>query len=179
MALRLDEERGLVSVGIDTIRRHLRSTVFGDGGDDGRRVYLRARTLLITADSGGSNGARTRLWKWELQKLATESGLSISVRHLPPGTSKWNRSSTGCSRHQQELERTAIDESAVIVNLIAATRTRTGLRVRCELDPGRYPEGGRSQTRRCPASTSHASDSRRLELQIHPEDASRDESFVF
>ena len=141
----LTRNAGWVSVGIDhdtaafavnSIRRWWRTM--------GRRVYPRARTLLITADSGGSNGARTRLWKWELQKLATESGLSISVRHLPPGTSKWNkiehRLFSFISKNWRGRPLTSL---AVIVNLIAATRTRTGLRVRCKLDPGRYPEGAK------------------------------------
>ena len=139
----LTKNAGWVSVGIDhdtaafavnSIRRWWRTM--------GRRVYPQARTLLITTDSGGSNGARTRLWKWEIQKLATESGLSISVRHLPPGTSKWNkiehRLFSFISKNWRGRPLTSL---AVIVNLIAATRTRTGLRVRCELDPGRYPEG--------------------------------------
>jgi transposase len=139
----LTSNAGWVSVGIDhdtaafavnSIRRWWRTM--------GRRAHPRARTLLITADSGGSNGARTRLWKWELQRLATESGLSVSVRHLPPGTSKWNkiehRLFSFISRNWRGRPLVSL---AVIVNLIAATRTRAGLRVRCELDPGRYPEG--------------------------------------
>jgi len=139
----LTRNAGWVSVGIDhdtaafavnSIRRWWRTM--------GRRAYPRARTLVITADSGGSNGARTRLWKWELQRLATESGLSISVCHLPPGTSKWNkiehRLFSFISRNWRGQPLVSL---AVIVSLIAATRTRTGLRVRCELDPGRYPEG--------------------------------------
>jgi len=139
----LTRNAGWVSVGIDhdtaafavnSIRRWWRTM--------GRRAYPRARTLLITADSGGSNGARTRLWKWELQRLATESGLSISVCHLPPGTSKWNkiehRLFSFISRNWRGRPLVSL---ATIVSLIAATRTRMGLRVRCELDPGRYPEG--------------------------------------
>jgi hypothetical protein len=139
----LTRNAGWVSVGIDhdtaafavnSIRRWWRTM--------GRRPYPRARTLLITADSGGSNGTRTRLWKWELQKLATESGLSISVRHLPPGTSKWNKIEHRLfSFISKNWRGRPLASLAVIVNLIAATRTRAGLRVRCELDPGRYPEG--------------------------------------
>lgn len=139
----LTRNAGWVSVGIDhdtaafavnSIRRWWRTM--------GRRVYPRAHALMITADSGGSNGARTRLWKWELQKLATESGLSISVRHLPPGTSKWNKIEHRLfSFISKNWRGRPLASLAVIVNLIAATRTRTGLRVRCELDPGRYPEG--------------------------------------
>lgn len=139
----LTRNAGWVSIGIDhdtaafavnSIRRWWRTM--------GRRAYPQARVLLITADSGGSNGARTRLWKWELQRLATESGLSISVCHLPPGTSKWNkiehRLFSFISRNWRGRPLVSL---ATIVNLIAATRTRAGLRVRCELDPGRYPQG--------------------------------------
>jgi hypothetical protein len=139
----LTRNAGWVSVGIDhdtaafavnSIRRWWRTM--------GRRAYPRARARLITADSGGSHGARTRLWKWEVQKLATESGLSIGGRHLPPGTSNWNKiehrlfSFISTNRRGRPLA-----SLAVIVNSIAATRTQAGLRVRCGLDPGRYPEG--------------------------------------
>jgi len=139
----LTRNAGWVSVGIDhdtaafavnSIRRWWRTM--------GRRAYPRARTLLITADAGGSNGARTRLWKWELQKLATESRLGIAVHHLPPGTSKWNTIEHRLfSFISQNWRGRPLVSLAVIVSLIAATRTRAGLRVRCELDPGRYPEG--------------------------------------
>jgi hypothetical protein len=139
----LTRNAGWVSVGIDhdtaafavnSIRRWWRTM--------GRRVYPRARVLTITADSGGSNGARIRLWKWELQKLATESGLSISVRHLPPGTSKWNKIEHRLfSFISKNWRGRPLASLAVIVSLIAATRTRAGLRVRCELDSGRYPAG--------------------------------------
>ena len=139
----LTRNAGWVSVGIDhdtsafavnSIRRWWRLM--------GRRSYPNARTLLITADSGGSNAARSRLWKWELQKLANETGLSISVRHLPPGTSKWNKIEHRLfSFISQNWRGRPLTSLAVIVNSIAATRTRTGLRVRCELDPGQYPKG--------------------------------------
>ena len=139
----LTRNAGWVSVGIDhdtaafavnSIRRWWRTM--------GRRAYPKARTLLITADSGGSNGVRTRLWKWELQRLATESGLSISVRHFPPGTSKWNKIEHRLfSFISQNWRGRPLASLAVIISLIAATRTRAGLTVRCELDPGRYPEG--------------------------------------
>ena len=139
----LAENAGWVNVGIDhdtaafavnSIRRWWHTM--------GRRAYPRARTLLITADSGGSTGTRTRLWKWELQQWATESDLSISVRHLPPGTSKWNKIEHRLfSFISKNWRGRPLASLAVIVNSIAATRTRTGLRVRCELDPRRYPEG--------------------------------------
>ena len=108
----------------------------------GRPRYPRARSLLITADAGGSNGARVRLWKWELQQLANRTGLAITVAHFPPGTSKWNkiehRLFSYISRNWRGQPLVSL---AVIVNLIGATRTATGLRVRCELDRGAYPTG--------------------------------------
>ena len=104
--------------------------------------YPNARNLLITADGGGSNGSRVRLWKLELQKLADELGLSITVCHLPPGTSKWNRIEhrlfsfiTGNWRGKPLVSH------QVIVQLIAATTTKTGLKVRCEIDQNTYPAG--------------------------------------
>jgi transposase len=108
----------------------------------GQPRYRRARSLLITADAGGSNGARVRLWKWELQELADRTGLAITVCHLPPGTSKWNkiehRLFSYISRNWRGQPLVSL---AVIVNLIARTRTTAGLRVRCELDHGAYPKG--------------------------------------
>jgi hypothetical protein len=139
----LTKNAGWVSVGIDhdtaafavnSIRQWWKTM--------GRRAYPKAGKLLITADSGGSNGSRTRLWKWELQKLATETGLSIQVRHLPPGTSKWNKIEHRLfSFISQNWRGKPLTSLAVIVNLISATRTRSGLRVRCEVDSARYPKG--------------------------------------
>jgi hypothetical protein len=107
----------------------------------GRKAYPRARSLLITADSGGSNGARVRLWKWGLQKLATETGLTISVSHLPPGTSKWNKIEHRLfSFISQNWRGKPLLTHATIVNLIGATTTSTGLRVRCMLDHRKYPK---------------------------------------
>jgi hypothetical protein len=136
---------GWVSVGVDhdtaafaaqSIRRWWESM--------GTQAYPEARKLLITADSGGSNGARVRLWKTELQKLADETGLEISVCHLPPGTSKWNKIEHRLfSFISQNWRGKPLVSHQVIVNLIAATTTRTGLRVRAELDPGKYPKGVR------------------------------------
>jgi transposase len=108
----------------------------------GQPRYRRARSLLITADAGGSNGTRVRLWKWELQELADRTGLAITVCHLPPGTSKWNkiehRLFSYISRNWRGQPLVSL---AVIVNLIGRTRTTAGLRVRCELDRGVYPKG--------------------------------------
>jgi DNA-binding transcriptional ArsR family regulator len=104
--------------------------------------YPRATSLTITADGGGSNGSRVRLWKIELQKLADEFGLTITVHHLPPGTSKWNKIEhrlfsfiTGNWRGKPLVSH------QVIVQLIAATTTKSGLTVRCELDQNIYPAG--------------------------------------
>jgi transposase len=110
----------------------------------GRPVYPKGRSLLITADSGGSNGSRTRLWKWELQRLADETELDIAVRHFPPGTSKWNKIEHRLfSFISRNWRGRPLESLAVIVNLIGSTRTNQGLRVRCEIDPGSYPEGQR------------------------------------
>src|SRR5690606_35389955 len=139
----LTRDEGWVNVGIDhdtgtfaveSVRRWWKTM--------GRRAYPGAKSLLITADSGGSNGARTRLWKWELQKLADESGLKLLVRHLPPGTSKWNKIEHRLfSFISQNWRGRPLTSLAVIVSLIAGTKTKSGLRVRCELDTGRYPKG--------------------------------------
>ena len=132
---------GWVSVGIDhdtgrfavaTIRRWWREL--------GRKAYPNANTLLITADSGGSNGSRLRLWKWELQRFANASGLTISVSHLPPGTSKWNKIEHRLfSFISQNWRGQPLLTHAAIVSLISNTRTATGLKVRCVLDTNTYP----------------------------------------
>ena len=108
----------------------------------GREAYPDACHLLITADGGGSNGSRVRLWKLELQKLADETGLEISVCHFPPGTSKWNRIEHRLfSFITKNWRGKPLVSHEVIVNLIAATTTRTGLRVQSELDTGNQPKG--------------------------------------
>jgi hypothetical protein len=139
----LTRNAGWVSVGIDhdtasfavrTIRRWWRAM--------GQPVYPEARSLLITADSGGSNGARVRLWKWELQRLADATGLTITVCHFPPGTSKWNKIEHRLFSYISANWRgRPLTSLVTIVNLIAATRTETGLRVRAEIDKGSYPQG--------------------------------------
>jgi hypothetical protein len=139
----LAANRGWVSVGVDhdtaafavqTIRRWWRGV--------GRRMYPQARSLLVVADSGGSNGPRTRLWKWELHRLAKETGLTMQVCHFPPGTSKWNKIEHRMfSFISQNWRGQPLLTHATIVNLIAHTRTATGLKVRCVLDRKRYPKG--------------------------------------
>ncbi len=134
---------GWVSVGVDhdtaafaveSIRRWWRWM--------GRHSYPQAKRLLITADSGGSNGARVRLWKWELQRLANETGLEISVCHFPPGTSKWNKIEHRLfSFISQNWRGKPLISHEVIINLIAATTTATGLAVKSQLDSNIYPAG--------------------------------------
>jgi hypothetical protein len=108
----------------------------------GRPIYLKAKRLLITADSGGSNGARVRLWKWELQRLADETGLEVSVCHFPPGTSKWNKIEHRLfSFISQNWRGKPLISHEVIINLIAATTTKTGLVVKSKLDSNTSPSG--------------------------------------
>jgi hypothetical protein len=139
----IGENAGWVSVGIDhdtasfavnAIRRWWQLM--------GRARYPNATRLTITADSGGSNGARLRLWKRDLQKLADELGLTISVCHLPPGTSKWNKIEHRLfSFITQNWRGKPLVSHQVMIQLIAATTTKTGLKVHCELDPNTYPAG--------------------------------------
>lgn len=108
----------------------------------GHPRYSKAKSLLITADCGGSNGARVRLWKAELQKLANETGLAITVAHHPPGTSKWNR-----IEHRMfsfisiNWRGKPLLSHQVIIQLIAATKTDAGLKIACGLDEQHYPKG--------------------------------------
>lgn len=139
----IGRNEGWVSVGTDHdtasfavegIRRWWRSM--------GQPLYPAATRLLITADSGGSNGYRVRLWKLELQKLADETGLEVAVCHFPPGTSKWNKIEHRLfSAISQNWRGKPLVSHEVVVNLIGATTTRTGLRVRSELDTNQYPTG--------------------------------------
>jgi hypothetical protein len=134
---------GWVSVGIDhdtaefaveTIRRWWRSM--------GQKSYPEACRLLITADGGGSNGSRVKLWKTEWQQLANETGLVLSICHFPPGTSKWNKVEHRLFSYITENWRgKPLVSYGVIVNLIAATATTTGLKVKCELNSNKYPIG--------------------------------------
>jgi len=108
----------------------------------GQRIYLAAPQLLITADGGGSNGARVRLWKLELQRLADELGMQLHVRHFPPGTSKWNKIEHRMFCHITENWRSRpLVSRMAVVELIAATRTAEGLVVHAELDEAAYETG--------------------------------------
>ena len=139
----LASDTGWVSVGVDhdtvefaveSLRRWWRNM--------GSRVYPQARRLLITADGGGSNRIRCRLWKVELQRLADEIGFPISVCHFPPGTSKWNKIEHRMFCHITENWRgRPLVSREVVVNLIGSPTTKTGLEIRAELDAGSYPVG--------------------------------------
>lgn len=119
---------------VESIRRWWRTM--------GAPLYPDATRLLVTADAGGSNGARLRLWKLELQRFADETGLEIAVHHFPPGTSKWNRIEHRLfSAITQNWRGKPLVSHEAIVSLIAATTTRTGLRVRSALDTNAYPAG--------------------------------------
>ena len=108
----------------------------------GRKRYPDARELTITADCGGSNGARVRLWRIELQRFADETGLVLNVHHYPPGTSKWNRIEHRLFCHITQTWRgRPLTSRETVVELIASTTTTTGLIVRCELDTRSYPKG--------------------------------------
>ncbi len=112
--------------------------------DAGRAAYPRARRLLITADSGGSNSIRTRAWKTELAALALETGLEITACHFPPGTSKWNKIEHRLFSHiTMNWRGRPLTSHEVIVQAIAATTTRAGLTVRAELDTAMYPPGAK------------------------------------
>ena len=108
----------------------------------GKQRYAQAERVLITADGGGSNGSRVRLWKWELQRLADETGLTISVCHFPPGTSKWNNVEHRLFAFiSQNWRGKPLVSYAVILSLIVATTTATGLTVESVLDTQTYPTG--------------------------------------
>jgi len=134
----------------------------------GEARYPQAKQLLITADCGGSNGARVRLWKTELQRFADQTGLAITVAHLPPGTSKWNR-----IEHRlfafitQNWRGKPLLTHEVIVQLISATKTRKGLTVQCRIDRTAYDKGIK------------VSDAEMAELKIKPADFHGEWNYTF
>ena len=138
----LTRNAGWVSVGIDDDTASFAArTILRWWRKMGHPVYPRAHTLLITADAGGSNGPRVRLWKWELQQLADRTGLTITVCHFPPGTSKWNKIEHRLFSYISTNWRgQPLVSLAVIVTLIPSTQTAAGLRVRSELDKHSYPD---------------------------------------
>ena len=134
---------GWVSVGIDhDTARFAAEALRRWWKKMGSKRYPRAKELLITADGGGSNGSRSRLWKVALQELADRLGLRLTVCHFPPGTSKWNKIEHRMFSHiTMNWRGKPLVSHEVIVQLIANTTTATGLRIRAALDPRRYPTG--------------------------------------
>lgn len=139
----ISENQGWVSVGIthDTSRFAV-SSIQNWWNEMGKDVYPNATELMITADSGGSNGCRRRLWKAELQRFANETGLTLHILHLPPGTSKWNkiehRMFSFISKNWRGRPLTSLE---VIVSLISNTTTKTGLSIKCAVDNSVYETG--------------------------------------
>jgi transposase len=139
----IGENMGWVNVGIDhdtasfaveSIRRWWNIM--------GKEIYTTATELLITADGGGSNSSRSRLWKKEVQNFVNETGLKIKVCHFPPGTSKWNKIEHRLFSYiSQNWRGKPLVSHEVIVNLIASTKTSKGLKVKCQLDENKYPTG--------------------------------------
>ncbi len=156
----LTKNQGWVSVGIDhDTARFATEAIRRWWTKMGNPRYRRARELLITADGGGSNGSRCRLWKVALQDLATDLGLQIRVCHFPPATSKWNKIEHRMFSHiTQNWRGRPLISHQVIVNLIANTATRQGLIIQAELDTGIYPIGIK------------VSDSELARLNLHRED---------
>ena len=139
----LGRNAGFVNVGTDhDTGAFAVASIRGWWRFEGRHLYPEARQIVITADGGGSNGSRLRLWKLELQKLADETGLSLSICHFPPGTSKWNKIEHRLfSFISSNWRGEPLRDYETIVNLIAKTTTAKGLKVKCRLDRRKYPTG--------------------------------------
>ena len=139
----LSLNQGWVSVGIDHDTAQLAVATIEQWWEQmGQAAYPSTTELLITADCGGSNGYRTRLWKWELQQLATKLGFTLHVCHFPPGTSKWNKIEHRLfAQITQNWRGRPLVSREVVVNLIANTTTTTGLKVMAALDQRQYPTG--------------------------------------
>jgi len=139
----LSQNKGWVSVGIDHDTAEFAvETIKKWWTKMGKPIYSEAQKLLITADGGGSNSSRSRLWKAEIQKLANETGLTIEVCHFPPATSKWNKIEHRLFSYiSQNWRGKPLVSYEVIVSLIASTKTLKGLEINCELDKRSYPTG--------------------------------------
>jgi hypothetical protein len=139
----IGRNEGFVNIGTDhDTAAFAAASVRGWWKAEGRRLYPRAQEIVITADSGGSNGPRLRLWKWELQQLADETGLLLCVCHFPPGTSKWNKVEHRLfSFISSNWRGEPLRDYETIVKLIARTTTAQGLRVVCRLDRRKYATG--------------------------------------
>lgn len=139
----LGRNTGFVNVGTDhDTSAFAVASIRGWWRHEGRALYPEAQSLLITADGGGSNGWRLRLWKLELQRFADESGLCLSICHFPPGTSKWNKIEHRLfSFISSNWRGEPLRDYQTIVNLISRTTTAKGLTVTCRLDRRKYPTG--------------------------------------
>ena len=139
----LADNSGWVSVGVSSDTAEFAvASIRGWWRDAGRIRYPLATRLVITADGGGSNGSRVRLWKLALQRLADELGIAIEVHHLPPGTSKWNKIEHRLfSFISMNWRAKPLVSYQVIIDLIASTTTKTGLTVQCVLDTNEYAKG--------------------------------------
>jgi len=139
----LGRNTGFVNVGTDhDTATFAVASIRGWWRREGRRLYPASTRLLITADGGGSNGYRLRLWKWELQALANQTGLSIIVCHFPPGTSKWNKVEHRLfSFISSNWRGEPLRDYQTVVGLIASTTTAKGLKVTCRLDRRKYTVG--------------------------------------
>jgi hypothetical protein len=127
-------DRDTASFAVESIRRWWYTL--------GCNNYPNASEILITADGGGSNGSRTKLWKYELQKLAMEINLDITVCHYPPGTSKWNAIEHRMFSYiSQNWRGRPLESHEVIINLIGSTTTKKGLNIKCMLDNNKYEKG--------------------------------------
>ncbi len=139
----IGKNTGFVNIGTDhDTSAFAVASIRGWWKQEGRRLYKGVKSVLITADSGGSNGSRLRLWKLELQKLADENGFTIQVCHFPPGTSKWNKIEHRLfSFISTNWKGQPLQDYETIVQLIAHTTTAKGLKVTCRLDRRKYPIG--------------------------------------
>ena len=139
----LSRNTGFVNVGTDhDTGAFAVASIRGWWRAEGRRLYGQTQRLLITADGGGSNGWRLRLWKWELQRLADQTGLRVAVCHFPPGTSKWNKVEHRLfSFISSNWRGEPLRDYETVVRLIAGTTTAKGLKVTCRLDHHKYPVG--------------------------------------
>lgn len=139
----LKRNRGFVNVGTDhDTATFAVASIRAWWRKEGKHAYPQAKRLMITADAGGSNGSRLRLWKWELQRFANEEQLPISVCHFPPGTSKWNKVEHRLfSFISLNWQGTPLKDYETVVNLISSTTTVKGLKVSSRLDKKKYPIG--------------------------------------
>jgi Rhodopirellula transposase DDE domain len=155
----LAANQGWISVGIDhDTAKFAVESIRRWWNQMGKPRYPKATRLLITADCGGSNGYRLRLWKVALQRFADETGLTLQVCHLPPGTSKWNKIEHRMFCHITKNWRgKPLESLAVIVNLIGNTTTTRGLKIRAEIDASQYPKGQK------------ISDEEMKRIQLHPD----------